>query len=129
MPLIDLNQHSVAILVFAMHECPACEHYVPRLVEQVGVMRDRGAPLVVYDEGVTVDPGSIPVLVYDAASPSADVQKLADRFQVEATPTTIVLAKQGSFKCEGNLANNQILWLLNMANEANDGADITEENP
>lgn len=119
MAAIDLNKHNVAILVFAMHECPACEHYVPRLVEQVGVLQGQGAPLVVYDEGVKIPEQSIPVLIYDAATENPDVQRLADRFQVEATPTTIVLGRQGSFKCEGNLANNQILWLLNMATEAN----------
>ena len=119
MPQIDLNQHRVAIFVFAMHECPACEHFVPRLVEQVATLQAQGVPLVVVDEGVAVQPGSIPVLVYDAASEDPAVQKLADRFQVEATPTTVVVARQGSFKCEGSLANNQILWLLNMATEAN----------
>lgn len=118
MAAIDLNQHRVAILVFAMHECPACEHYVPRLVEQVSVMRRQGAPFVIHDENAATPPGSIPVLVYDAASEDPDVQKLADRFHVEATPTTIILAREGSFKCEGSLANNQILYLLNMAHEA-----------
>lgn len=116
---VDLRHHNVAIIVFAMHECPACEHYVPRLVEQVNTLRQRGAPLLVYDHGVTVPPQAIPVLVYDASSEDTEVQKLADRFKVEATPTTIVLSRRGSFKCEGNLANNQIEWLLTMAIEEN----------
>lgn len=120
MSAVDLSQHGAAIFAFAMEGCGACEHYVPRLIAQVEALREQGYPFVVHTEGMAMPPGSIPVLIYDAASPDVDVQRLADRFKVEATPTTVLAARKGSFKCEGNLANNQITWLLMMALEAVD---------
>lgn len=118
--LPSLDNHKVAVVVFAMGECPACEHYLPRFVAEVEALRAQNYPFLVWAPGAAIPQGSIPILIYDAASPDVDVQKLADRFKVEATPTTIVMSRgAGSFKCEGGLANNQISWVLMMALEAN----------
>jgi hypothetical protein len=117
---INLSKHSAAVLVFAMEGCGACDHYVPRLVAKVEELKRHGYPFVVYSEGVKLGQNAIPVLLCDAASPEPEVQKLADRFEISATPSTVVLARgEGSFKVEGNLADNQIVWVLNMANEVN----------
>jgi thioredoxin-related protein len=117
---MGLETQKIAIIVFGMDGCPACEHYIPRLVTEAETLRGRGYPFVVYQPGITLAPNAIPIVLYDAASADADVQQLADRFAVEATPTTILAARgPGSFKVEGNLANNQIVWLLMMALEAN----------
>ena len=118
--MIDLAGQNVVVIVFAMGECPACEHYLPRLISEIEQLKTHGYPFVIGGSQQHIRQGSIPVFIYDAASPDADVQKLADRYDVQATPTTILLTRgAGSFKCEGNLANNQIIWILNMANEAN----------
>lgn len=117
---IDLSKHSAAVLVFAMEGCGACDHYVPRFVAKVDELRRHGYPFVVYTEGAKLGRNAIPVFLIDAASPEPEIQKVADRFEVSATPSTVVLAQgPGSFKVEGNLGDNQIVWLLNMANEVN----------
>lgn len=120
MPPVSLDAQNVVILVFAMDGCPACEHYVPRLLREAEALRAEGYPFVVYQPGMMLAPRAIPIVVYDAATPDVDVQKLADRYAVQATPTTIVATRgPGGFKSEGSLANNQARWLLLMANEAN----------
>jgi thiol-disulfide isomerase/thioredoxin len=116
----DLSAHRAAVIVFAMEGCGACEHYVPRLIAKAQELNAHGYRFTVYEVGKAIPRGSIPILLYDAASLEPEIQKLADRFAVEATPTTIVLSQgPGSFKVEGNLADNQITWVLNMANEVN----------
>jgi thiol-disulfide isomerase/thioredoxin len=118
--MVDLSAQPAAVIVFAMEGCGACDHYVPRLVAKVEELKGHGYPFVVYAEGVKIPRGAIPILLCDAASDEPDVQKLADRFAISATPSTVVLARgEGSFKVEGNLADNQIVWVLNMANEVN----------
>ncbi len=102
-----------------MGECPACENYLPRFIAEVEALRQQGYPFVVYEPGQPIAQGSIPVLVYDAAAPNVDIQQFADKYQVTATPTTLVLTRgTGSFKAEGSLANNQIQWILMMASGA-----------
>lgn len=119
---IKLDDQQVVVLVFAMHECPACEHYLPRFVAEANALNQRlaaqGVEFVINPEAQPA-PHVIPVLVFDAAAPDPEVQKIADRFGVTATPTTIVATRgPGSFKLEGSLANNQIQWVLLMASEA-----------
>lgn len=116
--MIDLERHPAVIFVFAMGECPACEHYLPRLVAEVETLKGQGYVFEINPSG-PLGNATIPIFVYDAASPDVDVQKLADRYGVSATPTTIVaLRERGGFKCEGSLANNQIQWMLILAAEA-----------
>lgn len=118
--MINLEAQNVVVLVFAMQECPACEHYLPRLVAEAENLNAqlKGVSFVVNPE--TQPPaGVIPILVFDAAATDAAVQQIADRYEVQATPTTVIAVRgPGSFKVEGSLANNQIQWLLLMATEA-----------
>lgn len=119
MTMFALDEQKVVVIVFGMQGCGACEHYIPRLVNEVTQLGHQGYSFVVGGGEVPIPPGSIPVFIYDAASPDSSVQKLADRFGVTATPTTIVACRgPGSFKLEGSLADNQIHWLLMMADEA-----------
>jgi thiol-disulfide isomerase/thioredoxin len=116
--MIHVDHLPAVIFVFAMGECPACEHYLPRLVAEADSLRAQGYTFAVNPKQ-NVPTGTIPILIYDAASPDVDVQKLADRYGVTATPTTIVVLRDGGgFRVEGSLANNQITWLLLMASEA-----------
>ncbi len=116
--MVDLDHSNVVVLVFGMEGCGACEHYIPRLVAEAEALRQAGYPIVVNPSG-QLPPNAVPVMIYDAASPDGAVQRLADRFVVSATPSTIVACRgPGSFKCEGSLANNQIQWLLLMACDA-----------
>lgn len=120
--MIRLDEQKVVVLVFAMHGCPACDHYLPRFITEADALSRQLAPqgiAFVVNPEAQPPAGTIPVLVFDAAADDAEVQKLADRFGVQATPTTVVAARgPGSFKVEGSLANNQIQWVLLMASEA-----------
>jgi thiol-disulfide isomerase/thioredoxin len=117
--MINLEAQKVVVLVFGMDGCPACEHYIPRLAAEAQGLTEQGFPFSVNPE-VQPTADTVPILVYDAASPDAEVQKLADRFNVTATPTTVIATRgPGSAKYEGNLATNQIQWVLMMAHEVN----------
>lgn len=116
--MIDIGQHPAVIFVFAMGECPACEHYLPRLAAETETLKAQGYAFEINPTGPPAD-GAIPIFIYDAASPDVDVQKLADRYGVSATPTTIVAMRSGGvMKFEGSMANNQIQWVLIMAGDA-----------
>ena len=120
--MIKLDEQNVVVLVFAMDGCPACHHYVPRVIAEAnalnGVLAQQGRSFVVNPE-TQPEPGQIPILLFDAAADNAEVQAIADRFNVQATPTTVVATRgPGSMKLEGSLANNQIQWALFMAAEA-----------
>jgi thiol-disulfide isomerase/thioredoxin len=115
MASMDLTPHKVVVIVFAMPECGACEAYIPRLAARAG--KHAGA-FQVYPS-TRPRAAAIPILVYDVASPDRDVQALADRYAVSATPTTLVLRRgPGSFKVEGGLDDAQIDHLLHIAREA-----------
>lgn len=117
--MINLEAQKVIVIVFGMEGCGACEHYIPRLAAEAQSLTQQGFSFVV---NPTDQPpaDTVPILVYDAASQDAELQKLADRFNVQATPTTVIAARgPGSFKVEGNLATNQIQWVLMMAHEVN----------
>jgi len=122
---VDLSACKVVVYVFAMDGCPACEHYLPRFTAEAQMLneqfqREGQHTRFWINPEVSPPAGVIPVFVYDAASPDANVQALADQFGVQATPTTVIAVRgPGSFKCEGSLANNQIRWILLMASEAN----------
>ena len=111
--MIDLAPHQAVIVVFGMAECPACEGYIPRLVDKAMA---RGKIFHIYEPGQPIPKGKIPVLIYDAMSPDEGVQELADRYRVEATPSTLVLLRgPGSCKIEGSIDDNQIDHLLDLA--------------
>jgi len=92
-----MAQPNAVIVVFAMKECPACSDYMPRFQTIAGQFA-----------------GRVPYQILDANAPG--VQELADRFSIEATPTTLVLRKPvGAIKAEGSLSDNEILRLFNIA--------------
>lgn len=106
----------VCIVVFVMPDCGACELYAPRLAAAV---RKAGSPFLVFDGKRRAPRGAIPVLYYDVSQDNAEVQAFASRFNVEATPTTVVLPMNGdgAAKFEGGLAENQISYVLDLARE------------
>lgn len=88
---------NTVIVVFAMKDCPACEEYMPRFQAVANQFA-----------------GRVPYQVLDANAPSA--QAVADRFKIEATPTTMVLRRPtGAIKAEGSLSDADILRLFNIA--------------
>jgi len=93
-------QPPVVVVVFVMSGCPACEEYLPRFQRIAAPYMQAG----------------VPVLVYDAASEDQRIQSLADRWGVEATPTTIVARHgPGMLKEEGAIDDHGIKTLMDVA--------------
>ena len=114
-PLLSATR--VVIVVFVMADCPGCEAYVPRLNARI---KKTGGPFHVFDGKRRAPKGSIPVLYYDVSLPNEEVQEFASRFNIEATPTTIVLPMNDTaIKFEGGLADNQIDYVFALAQEIN----------
>jgi len=116
-PLAGIN---VAIVIFAMPGCPACHEYLPRVYKQIEGYQQLGIPFVVYQEGMALSPGQIPVFVYDSTSKDPDVQAMADKHQIRNLPTTLLLPKVGfPARYEGSLPPGDIYNLLNAAMATN----------
>jgi hypothetical protein len=77
-PVIDLAPHSVCVLVFVMEGCGACEEYVPRLQRVATPLLQQG----------------LPILIYMADDPRPTVQSMMNAYNIQATPTTVVLRLQ-----------------------------------
>lgn len=104
---MDRPQANVVVVLFVMDGCPACEEFFPRFKKLVEPYAKAG----------------IPVAVYDAASEDQHVQDLADRWGVEATPTTIVARRgPGIIKEEGSVDDATLKGLLDAAYRVHVGA-------
>lgn len=116
----DLDNTNVVIVVFAMDGCGACEEYLPKLLAQVEAYQKLGHPFVVYELGMRLQPGQIPVCIYDAQSEDPSVVAFADQHNVTGLPTTLLLPKRGKGqKWEGGLDATGIYGVLNLASQAN----------
>lgn len=97
-----------------MPGCPACEDHLPRLLRQIEGYQRFGHPFVIYELGYQLQPGEIPVFIYDATSKDPSVQAFADQHKVSGVPCTLVLPKYGyGTKHEGSMSDRQIYDLLN----------------
>lgn len=85
----DLSQANVVVLVFVMDGCSACDEYLPVFKKIAAPYKQAGIPILIYDIG-------------DDAPDAVDA--LAERFGVEATPTTVVARRglPGYLKVEGD---------------------------
>lgn len=115
----DLRNTKAVIVVFAMHGCPPCEEYLPQLRERLEAHIAHGAPFHIWAPGEQIYPGTIPVLFYDAASEDDELQALADRLKISATPSTCLLTRTGTSKVEGSMSADKIDQLLLSARNAN----------
>ena len=94
-----MAQPNAVVVVFAMQQCPACSDYMPRF------------------KAIASQFPQVPHQVLDANAPG--VQGLADRFQIQATPTTMVLRRPvGAIKAEGSLPDADIQRLFVLASNA-----------
>ncbi|UCC72070.1 MAG: thioredoxin family protein [Gemmatimonadota bacterium] len=94
---MDLTQYNVVVVVFIMEGCPACHEYVPRFQH---IARQFG--------------NTVPAFIVDANSPQGG--PLADRFGIEATPTTMILRKPvGAIRAEGSLPDTEITEMFKFA--------------
>lgn len=116
----DLSNTKVVIVVFAMPSCPACHEYLPKLEKQIHTFQEHGHPFLIWSEGMPIEPGVIPILIYDATVKDPSVQAFADKFNVTGMPTTIFLPRIGGFhKLEGTQDDMTIYKLLTTAVTAN----------
>ena len=115
----DLRQTRAVVVVFAMHGCGPCEEYLPRFMKHVEGLKHVGYPFVIMRPGGALEPGQIPVMIYNAAAEDSELQALADRLGIAATPTTALLTRRDTIKLEGSLEDDQIDQLLYAAAQAN----------
>jgi thiol-disulfide isomerase/thioredoxin len=95
--LRDLRGKNVVVLVFAMPGCEHCEEFLPRFAPKAQPYINQG----------------VPIFYYDLASEDASVQSIADRYEIMAAPTTLVLKRgNGSMKISGSYSNTDIDRLL-----------------
>jgi len=93
----DLSQARVVVVLVVMRQCPACHEFLPRF-RRVAAKYARCVPSVIVDAS---DPQQAPV---------------ADRFQVRATPTLLVLRRPvGQIRLEGNVSDAEIERAFAMA--------------
>jgi hypothetical protein len=108
------------VIVFAMDGCPACADYQPRFARMVELFQQHGQPLVLYQIGMPLMPGQIPVVILDGASDDESVATLADGHNIEAMPTTLLLRTTAKpLKIEGAVDDQQIYAALASACLAN----------
>lgn len=94
---VNLANARCVVVVFAQEGCPACEEYVPRFQ----------AVAAQYS-------AQVPSAIVDASDKR--YEQIADTFQINATPTTLVLRKPtGAIKAEGSLPNTEISKLFAVA--------------
>lgn len=96
---MDLNRANVVVVVFVMEGCPACTEYLPRFQRVAALYH-----------------AHFPIYVLDAAADDAEIQRLADRTKVKATPTTLVMQRgPGVYKTEGAVDDADIQGILQSA--------------
>ena len=86
------------VVVIVMQGCPACHEYLPT-VQQAAARHPR-----------------VQVHVIDAGSGDPNVKALVERYNVNLTPTTLVLRRPSGFvKSEGALDPGQLESLMQLA--------------
>lgn len=97
---MNLGNSNVVVALFVMEGCGACHEYLPRFQRIAEPYKRAG----------------IPVLIIDAATEDAEINELADRWGVRATPTTIVARRgPGVIRQEGNLSDEYLKQLFDAA--------------
>lgn len=114
---LDLSQCKVVVFVFAQPECPACAEFEPVLHHVVAARARDG--FVMHTGAGAIASGTIPVFVYDVRSVDVGIQNLIEQFQIYATPTLLVLTRDGVSKVEGTITPGQLDYLFNLACEYN----------
>jgi len=114
--MYDLAPHRCLIAVFTLEGCGHCEIYLPRLKARVEQLQKQGFSIELPEADQAPEGRAVLVMVYDLSKGDHTVQRFADRFQVEGTPTTVVLPRgHGAFKIDSSLSDSQIDRMLEIA--------------
>jgi len=91
---------NAVVIVFVMENCPACAEFKPLLEKLAEKYK-----------------GQVPMLVYDANDERREVQALADRLGVHATPATYVMRRGPvtPIGVEGVLGEPELEYMFNLA--------------
>jgi hypothetical protein len=108
------------IVVFVMDGCEACDDYSPRLHKMIESFQAHQHPFVYYELGMQISPGVIPVIMLDATSEDPSVVNLADQYQIDGLPSTLLLRRTAlPVKLEGAVDDQEIYSVLADACVAN----------
>lgn len=120
--MLDLSPFNVAVFVFGMPDCPACESFVPRMQKCIEDRQRRGQPFRIYDPELErsspIPPRYVPIIFLDVATDDKTIQDLADRLKISGTPSTVMMLRgPGTVKFEGDLPTGNIEQILDAALE------------
>ena len=87
----DLAQHRCFIAVFTLEGCGHCEEYVPKIEAEVARLQKQRRSIEMLRAGQPPKGAAVLVAVYDLTTGDHTVQRFADRFEVQTTPTTIAM--------------------------------------
>ena len=95
-----MHPANTVVVVFVQEGCEACEAFKP-LLEKIAAKFQ----------------GHVPLLVYDANDKRREVQALADRLGVHATPSTYVMRRGPGepIGVEGALGEPELEYMFNLA--------------
>lgn len=110
----DLSQTAVVIVVWAMHGCGPCGEYLPKVVAECSA-----PPFVVWQPGVMLSRGQIPVLLCDAATEDPELSAFADKLGIKSTPTTCIMTRKDTTKIEGAIDKPDLQRALAWAQRQN----------
>jgi hypothetical protein len=120
--MLDLSRFNVAVFVFGMQDCPACESYVPRIQRCIEARQRLGQPFHIYDPELEktnpIPERFVPILFLDVSTDDKTIGDLADRLKISGTPSTVVMLRgPGTYKVEGDLPTGNIEQILDAALE------------
>lgn len=109
----DLTLHHCLIAIFTLEGCGHCEAYVPLVEAEVARLQRARRPIEMLRADRPPGEAAVLVAVYDLTKGDHTVQAFADRYQIETTPTTLVLPHgAGAFKVASALTPSQITHVL-----------------
>lgn len=109
----DLTMFRYFIAIFTLEGCGHCEEYVPKVEAEVARLRRKKHSIELLRAGQAPQGAAVLIAVYDLTAGDHSVQAFADRFQVETTPTTLILPQgPGAQKITGALTDSQVQHML-----------------
>lgn len=121
--MLDLSPFNVAVFVFGMADCPACDSYVPRIQKCIEDRQRQGQPFRIHDPELEktnpIPPRYVPVIFLDVSTDDKAIQELADKLKISGTPSTVIMLRgPGTYKVEGDLPTGNIEQILDAALES-----------
>jgi len=105
-----------AVLFFAGVECPACQYYLPRVIELCQSYQTKGIAFYAVYSNALDKPSDIAKQATACQAPFPFLldpdQEAADAFHVVTTPTAVLIDSQGKVRYRGLIDDNKVSTLI-----------------